>query len=178
MRIYTKTGDKGETGTFRGRMSKGDILADALGNLDELNSWIGLCRELLDDVNLSGKLGEFQKNLLSIGSKLAGYKHSKSVDVVGVGIEDVERLEKLIDGINAGLPKIANFILPTGSGVAAYLQVARAVARRAERSIVRCGLSGFENDFAYLNRLSDVLFVIARSVNIKLGGKEEIWKRV
>ncbi len=160
-KIYTKTGDLGTTGTFYGRMAKSDQLAQALGAIDELNSWIGLCRNL--GVSLDSELRKMQGNLLTIGSQLAGSeKRLKN--------EETKKLEKLIDKLTKDLPKLTNFIYPTG-----YLQVTRAVCRRAEREVVAVEIKE-KNILKYLNRLSDALFTMARWVNYKMGVKEEVWR--
>ncbi|TSC85247.1 MAG: ATP/cobalamin adenosyltransferase [Microgenomates group bacterium Gr01-1014_16] len=172
-KIYTKTGDKGETGTFRGRMGKGDQLATAIGSVDEVNSWIGVCREdsrfKIQDSILDKELKKIQNNLFIIGSILAGSKRYK------FNRYETTKLEKLIDKLEAKLPKINNFVYPIG-----HLQVARSVARRAEREVVALKDSGFkiqDSILGYLNRLSDALFVMARWVNLKTDVKEEIWKQ-
>lgn len=167
MPIYTKKGDKGKTKTFLGEMSKGDALAEALGTIDELNSWIGGCRYELKVVNR--ELKRIQTNLLVIGSGLAG---SKAQRLKGT---EVKRLEKLIDKLTEELPPLKNFIYPLGG-----LQVARAVCRRAERRVVSYQLTvdnkSIKPVVKYLNRLSDALFTMARWVNFKMGIEEEIWK--
>src|SRR3989344_4489697 len=172
-KIYTKTGDRGRTGTFRGRMAKSDELAETLGAVDELNSWIGLCRAKLtiDNGQLTVEMKRIQKDLLVIGSGLAG----SGVKISGT---ETKRLERLIDKLTKDLPKLANFIYPTGE-----LQVARAVCRKAERRVVSYRLSVVgegkkfdENILKYLNRLSDALFTMGRWVNRKQGGVEEVWR--
>lgn len=164
-KIYTKNGDKGMTGTLKGRVSKGDCQTEALGVIDELNSWIGVCRVQTTDVD--EELRRIQNNLLTLGSGLAGSD-------LRIGNYELRRLEKLIDRLTKDLPKLNNFIFPTGSGGAEYLQVARVVARRCEREVVR---AMYEDKIVlkYLNRLSDALFTMARWVNWKAGGKEEVW---
>ncbi len=160
-KIYTKTGDKGETGTMVGRMVKSDQLAAAIGSIDELNSWIGLCRS---QPHFDKELKQIQNNLFIIGSILAGSKAQ------GFKGSEVTKLERLIDKLEAKLPKINNFVYPIG-----YLQVARSVARRAEREVVALEIKT-NNILKYLNRLSDALFVLARWVNLQLRIKEEVWK--
>ena len=164
-KIYTRAGDRGTTGTFYGRMSKGDILAEAIGTIDELNSAIGLSRFR---TSVDADLQRIQKNLLTIGSSLSG-------SGLKLGIQETKNLEKTIDKLTKELPKLSNFIYPTGS-----LQLARAICRRAERQTV-----GYMNQdtrymnkdiLKYLNRLSDTLFTLARFVNCKSGTVEEIWK--
>ena len=159
-KIYTKTGDKGNTGTFGGRMSKSDQLAVALGSVDELNSWVGFCRK--GDF-LDGELKRIQKNLLTIGSGLAG-------SGLKINSAETRRLEKLIDKLTKDLPKLTNFIHPVGE-----LQVARSVCRRTEREVVALEIKD-KNILKYLNRLSDALFTMGRWANYKSGIKEEIWK--
>jgi len=165
-KIYTKTGDKGETGTIVGRMSKSDQLAVAIGSIDELNSWIGLCRS---HTKLEDELRKIQNNLFVIGSTMAGSKRRK------FKASETKRLEKFIDKLTLQLPKLDNFVYPVG-----YLQVARSVARRAEREVValeiKKNISSMKNILKYLNRLSDALFVMARRVNLQLKIKEEVWR--
>ena len=169
-KIYTKRGDKGKTRTFFGEMSKAESLAEALGGIDELNSWIGLCRTKIQKTNdkytnqIQKELFKIQTNLMVINSILAGAKNQKIRD------SEIKRLEKLIDKLTLELPELKNFIYPVG-----YLQVARAVARRAEREIVALETKD-KNILKYINRLSDALFVVARFVNKQNGLVEETWK--
>ena len=174
-KIYTKTGDKGETGTMRGRMSKSDRLAAALGSIDELNSWIGVVRSNSPLAPLFIKergIKDIQTNLFVIGSILAGSKRYKFRS------SETTKLEKLIDKLEAKLPKINNFVYPVG-----YLQVARSVARRCERAVVSyqlsvtSGVEQLDNILKYLNRLSDALFVMARWVNLQSKIPEEVWRQ-
>ena len=173
-KIYTKTGDRGTTGTFRGRMAKDDQLAQALGAVDELNSWVGLCYNSpltplfikergTKEVSLDNELKRVQNNLFIIGSQLAASEKR-------LRDEETKRLEKLIDKLTKDLPKLSNFIFPMG-----YLQVARAVCRRAEREVVKAEIKE-KNILKYLNRLSDALFTMGRWVNFKMGVKEEVWR--
>ncbi|KKS31995.1 MAG: Cob(I)yrinic acid a,c-diamide adenosyltransferase [Candidatus Amesbacteria bacterium GW2011_GWA2_42_12] len=183
-KIYTKTGDKGMTGTFYGRMSKADDLAEALGAIDELNSWIGVVRispPFVPPLNLSGGnfLKDIQTNLMIINSILAGSTKHKFKS------EETKKLERLIDKLTKDLPELKNFIYPIG-----YLQLARAVCRRAERRAVIYINSKPEilrskeikNIVKYLNRLSDALFVMGRWKNQALlrqgfgEAREEVWK--
>ena len=187
-KIYTKTGDRGKTKTFLGEMSKADNLAEALGSVDELNSWLGLCRSLIFNLkfeilnqysNLNAQLKNIQTNLLIIGTILAG---SKKYDLKIINYE-TRKLEKEIDKMTEELPKLTNFIYPIGD-----IQVARSVCRRAERVVVRF-FSGTPFGFPpnlggknkggilkYLNRLGDYLFVLGRWVNRNNEIEEEVWK--
>ena len=182
-KIYTKTGDRGTTGTFHGRMAKSDQLATAIGTVDELNSWIGMVRIsplFVPPLKLRGgnpkgegdigvELKRIQNDLLVIGSQLAGSEKR-------INGAETKHLEKMIDKLTKELPKLANFIYPTG-----YLQVARAVCRRAEREVVAAAIKE-KNILKYLNRLSDALFTMGRWVNWTLlrqgygGVKEEVWR--
>lgn len=172
-KIYTKRGDGGETGTLKGRMSKGNQIAIALGTVDELNTWIGVCYEntLFEEIKID--LNRIQNNLLIIGSGLAGSNKK-------IGKLETKFLEKRIDDMMLKLPELSNFIFPTGREVAAFMQVARTVARRAEREVVAIGekegVVVDKNILIFLNRLSDYLFTLARFVNLRLGGKEQVWK--
>ncbi len=159
-KIYTKTGDKGNTGTFYGRISKSDQLAGALGAIDELNSAIGVCRHA---TSLDEELRRMQKNLLTIGSSLSG----SGLKISG---SETTNLEKLIDKLTKELPKLANFIYPIGQ-----LHLARAICRRAEREVVALEIKD-KNILKYLNRLSDALFTLGRWTNFNMGVEEEVWK--
>src|SRR3989304_10599217 len=167
MKIYTKTGDRGRTGTFYGRMGKGDQLAEAPGAIDELNSWVGTCREnsrfKIQDSVIEKELKRIQTNLLTIGSGLAG-------SGLKVRYQENKNLEYKIDKWTRDLPKLANFVYPGGE-----LQVARSVCRRAEGRVVALGIKE-KNTLKYLNRLSDALFVMGRWINHKLKIPEEVWR--
>ena len=173
-KIYTKAGDRGTTGTCHGRMPKSDQLAMAIGTVDELNSWVGLCRSQIQNSNnkftnqVQIELKKIQNNLLIIGSELAGSEKR-------LRNEEIKRLERLIDKLTKDLPKLSNFIYPTGN-----LQVARSVCRRAEREVIAVlnaqPSTHNKNILKYLNRLSDALFTMGRWVNSKLGLEEEVWR--
>ncbi len=170
-KIYTKTGDEGTTGTLLGRMSKSDQLAHTLGSVDELNSWIGLCRsEMPKQLAVMEKvLKDIQNNLMVIGAVLAGSKGVK------ISAAETEKLERLIDNLSNDLPKLDNFIYPGGILSSAHLHIARTVSRRVEREVVALAQAN-KHVLTYLNRLSDALFTIARWINWKLGGLEETWR--
>lgn len=160
-KVYTKKGDKGETGTFHGRISKSDQLAITLGTIDELNSWIGVCGQ-------DKELYRIQTNLMTINSILAGSKKHK------FGSYETIHLEKLIDKLTKDLPELKNFIYPVG-----HLQVARTVCRRAERELVLLNANSkmlAPNILKYINRLSDALFTMARTHNLQNGVLEKTWK--
>ncbi len=171
-KIYTKTGDKGTTGTINGRHKKSDQLPVALGSVDELNSWMGFFRasvSMQDErfLGIDRELLEMQNNLLIIGSILAGARNK-------IKRQEIRNLEKLIDRYTDELPVVRNFIFPVGN-----LQVIRSVARRAEREVVLYKNEGGVVDvniLAYLNRISDALFVLGRWVAKETRLEEKIWK--
>jgi cob(I)alamin adenosyltransferase len=179
MRIYTKTGDSGETGLFDGtRVSKADPRVDAYGCVDELGAWIGLVRSNGTDEDLDAALTRIQRDLFAMGSLLADPTHkiSARVDKAVLGDEDIHRLEHLIDTLELGLPPLRRFILAGGSPVAAHLHVARAVCRRAERVVIALGpREPGDPCIQYLNRLGDLLFVMARAANHRAGVPEVEW---
>ena len=185
MKIYTKTGDSGETGLFGGgRVSKADPRVAAYGDADELNAWLGLTRASLRNVSESGELmamiEQIQRDLFALGSRLAdpGHKIAGRVTKATIGASDIARLEAWIDQLEAQLPPLTRFILP-GGGAGASLHVARTVCRRAERAMVallQADNAAFESDLlVYVNRLSDLLFVMARSANRRAGTQEIEW---
>lgn len=177
MPIYTKKGDRGKTSTLRKnhgktvRISKSSCNTEAFGNIDELNSYTGVIISQLQDNPLKEKLYRLQKNLLTIGSIIAGSD-------LKLSFIETRKLEKEIDLMDKKLPKLTNFIYPGGNIISAKLHYLRTLARRAERSVV--GLSETEKVapliLKYLNRLSDYLFTLARNENFKLGVKEKIWR--
>jgi cob(I)alamin adenosyltransferase len=165
LKIYTKQGDKGTTAVYTStvvRMDKDDILLDCYGTLDELNSYIGLCASNITEKTLEAQqdtLLTCQQQLFAIGFALSD---SDKLDVSGI-----DHLETNIDELQANLPPQTSFILPGGSVLAAHLHVARTVARRAERRLVSVSKHYAVSDIslAYVNRLSDYLFVLARHSN-------------
>ena len=180
MKIYTRTGDAGGTALFGGmRVSKADPRVAAYGDVDELNACLGTVRaqsELAGDV--TGLLEQVQKDLFAIGARLAdpAEKIAERVTKVAVTDADVQRLEEWIDRFEAELSPLRRFILPGGNRTGALLHLSRTVCRRAERSIVALGTEGVEVQLlAYINRLSDLLFVIARVVNHRAGQPEVEW---
>lgn len=178
MKIYTKTGDKGTTSLIYGhRVSKDDARVEAYGTCDETNSMIGLALSFVNKENFQGKeileevYHKIQTNLFHVGAELATPK-GKEVKW-SVASSDIEQLEKQIDEWNEVLPELTNFILPGGHSAGAAFHVARTIARRAERCAVSLGEEVNPLVLAYLNRLSDLLFVTARYVNDQLASKEQ-----
>lgn len=171
MKIYTKKGDKGETGLLGNvRVSKAHIRVDAYGHVDELVSVMGLVRSMTEDQQLSEILGSIQLELFFLSSELAT---PPGRDVMGevVEAESIEFMEQEIDRCDEELPPLKSFILPGGSVVASYLQLARTVCRRAERSVVHLAAEESVRPLLvqYLNRLSDLLFALGRRVNFREG---------
>ena len=164
-RIYTRSGDKGETSLGDGsRVSKLDPRVAAMGDVDELNSLLGW----------AGGLDRIQNELFDLGADLS-VPYAGDEDRLRVTDEAVERLEQEIDEVNAGLPDLRSFVLPGGSELAAQLFLGRAVCRRAERAVLAVPDT---NPLAavYLNRLSDLLFVLARAANAEVGVDEPLWR--
>lgn len=178
MRIYTKSGDSGETGLCGGsRVWKNHARIAACGEVDELNAAIGLTRTLRPPATVDGTLDRVQRDLFHLGADLATESREESARPRIVA-EHVERLESDIDGSDAELPPLRHFILPGGSPLAAHLHLARAVCRRAERAAVTLSQSeGVSPDaIRYLNRLSDLLFVLARAANAEAGVPDVVWE--
>ena len=178
MKIYTKTGDKGETSLFAGgRVPKCHIRVEAYGTIDELNSVLGVARAAEPSQQADLWLEQVQNQLFHLGSDLATPLDAKADWVTRVMADDVKWLEATIDQMTAELSPLKNFILPGGTAAAAHLQVARAVCRRAERLIVALGEGEDIGDhvLAYVNRLSDWLFTLARYENMLAGESESKW---
>jgi cob(I)alamin adenosyltransferase len=175
MKIYTKTGDKGETSLLGGtRVSKAHHKLEAYGTVDELNSTIGLIAAMNPVHQIF--LLKIQHKLFNIGSVLAAEK-DLTFPLPELTDEDIKLLENEIDRLNEKLPKLKNFILPGGSVISAYTQIARCVCRRAERNVVCLDDSNYTTIVGYLNRLSDYFFVLSRDF-LRLEGVEEIkWEK-
>lgn len=181
VKIYTRTGDKGETSLFGGkRVVKSSGRVDTYGTVDELNSVVGVAVAHLgvSERAVKKELEKIQNDLLGIGSYLAspGMK-SQEVRIKHLP-KRVEELEKYIDLLTAKLPELRNFILPGGGKAGAFLHQARTVCRRAERRLVALANKEEVDDsiLKYFNRLSDALFTMARFVNHREKKKETIWK--
>ncbi|HET8539525.1 MAG TPA: cob(I)yrinic acid a,c-diamide adenosyltransferase [Anaeromyxobacter sp.] len=179
MKIYTKTGDSGETGLFGGpRVKKSDRRVEAYGEVDELNAALGVVRALVEDPELDGQLARIQEELFCVGAELATPHGAKARSAIPpVDAAWTARLEAAMDGWDGELPPLARFVLPGGTRTAAALHLARTLCRRAERHVVALA-SEVEVDpavLAYLNRLSDFLFVAARVANHRARKEEPLW---
>jgi len=178
MKIYTKTGDAGETSLFDGtRVSKADARVDAYGDVDELNAWLGLARAHGVGSDIDGDVARIQRDLFAVGARIAdpAEKIAARVTKAVVTDADVQRLEELIDRLETELPPLRRFILAGGTAAGAALHVARTVCRRAERKVVSLLPAPDATVLQYLNRLSDLLFVMARAVNHRAGTAETEW---
>ena len=177
MAIYTKKGDRGETSLYdvdarkAKRISKSSDRIEAIGSIDEVNSLLGVAASFVKYKKTIKFIEDIQRDLLTIGSMLAGSKLKLSED-------RVDDLEEIIDELEGKLPVLSNFILPCGSTPAAHLQQARSVVRRAERVLVKLGQKENVDEIIlmYINRLSDLLFMLAREQNSKAKVKDKIWK--
>jgi len=179
MKIYTKTGDLGDTGLFDGtRVSKADPRVDAYGEVDELNAWLGMVRANGVDDEIGGLVERLQRDLFAVGSTLADPRHkiAKRVEKALITDADIARLEEWIDSFEKELTPLTRFILAGGSKAGAGLHVARTVCRRAERRMVALGDGEVDPVvLIFVNRLSDLLFVMARLVNARAGIPETEW---
>ncbi len=181
MKIYTKTGDTGETGLFAGpRVRKDDPRIEAYGAVDELNAVLGLARCEKPPVEIDELLAQVQNELFDVGAELSTPDPiSRGTNFVGE--PQIAALEKTIDDFEAKLSPLRTFILPGGSSLAAWLHFARTVCRRAERRVVTLGaeVSNKVSPFVviYLNRLSDLLFVLARAVNQSASVDDVQWRK-
>jgi cob(I)alamin adenosyltransferase len=180
MKIYTKTGDSGETGLFGGqRVSKASLRVEAYGEIDELNSTVGWARVEISDPDLDAILNRIQNDLFEIGAELGSTEDRKQKSTLPLITEpQVEVLERAIDKYEQGPPALTTFVLPGGCESAARFHVARCVCRRAERALVTLGAQESLRGelFRYVNRLSDLLFVLARYANHAAGVADVPWK--
>ena len=179
MKIYTKTGDSGETSLFdQTRVSKADARVDAYGEVDELNACLGAARAAAVDEEISSLIEGLQKDLFALGARLAdpSSRIAGRVTKASLGETDVRRLEQTIDRLELTVPPLRRFILPGGSPAGALLHLARTVCRRAERRVIGLGADAVHPIvIVYLNRLSDLLFVMARAVNHRAAVPETEW---
>ena len=177
-KIYTKTGDKGETSLIGGtRVPKHHLRIESYGTIDELNSYIGLVNATVENQNMKNILSVIQNKLFTIGSMLASDPETSKMKIPELKISDVELLENEIDAMNAILPELKNFILPGGNAIVSYCHVARCVCRRAERLVVHLSSESKVDSLViiYLNRLSDYLFVLSRLIAHEFGAPEIPW---
>ena len=177
MKIYTRTGDGGETSLFGGaRVAKNDPRIEAYGTVDELNSFIGVARAAWAESPIDTQLHQAQMDLFEIGAHLASPGTSR---FPGVETSRIEELERAIDRMEQELEPLKSFILPGGTLAASHLHVTRTVCRRAERLVVALNdpAPATQSTIAYLNRLSDFLFVAARFANARAGVGDVPWKR-
>ncbi|MFN0016458.1 MAG: cob(I)yrinic acid a,c-diamide adenosyltransferase [Saprospiraceae bacterium] len=178
-RIYTKTGDAGETGLFGGaRVPKSHARVDAYGTVDELNSFIGLLYDSLDDKAVRELLLKIQHRLFSIGATLASDPGGEFAMPSGIQEADIQGLETAMDAMDEHLPELKNFILPGGYPTVSLCHVCRTVCRRAERLVVALHTQDPVEPLVlqYLNRLSDYFFVLARYIGHQAGAEEIVWR--
>jgi cob(I)alamin adenosyltransferase len=179
MKIYTKTGDKGNTSLIGGkRVPKYHNRIEAYGTIDELNSYMGLIRDLIDDKNIKLIVSDIQSKLMHASSVLATETEEAQKKYAKIIEKDINTLEKEIDRMNNELPPLTKFILPGGHQTVSHCHIARTICRRAERNIVLVADKDYVDDIVvkYVNRLSDYLFTLARYMSNKLGADEIEWK--
>ena len=181
-KLYTKTGDDGTTGLLSGkRVSKHHVRIKAYGTVDELNAWVGMIRNFEIDNNTENTLIKIQSELMIVAAQLADDNISKTSKLVNtlkpISQGNVEYLERQIDLINNELPELKNFVIPSGHFIVSYSHLARCACRRAERLITELNQieSVPEIIIAYINRLSDFLFILARKLSKDYEVKEIIW---
>jgi cob(I)alamin adenosyltransferase len=181
MSIYTRTGDKGKTSLFSGqRVSKADLRIEVCGTIDELNSTLGVVLSIRYlALSIRKELIKIQKDLLEIGSILANPNPKYSIQNTKYFLIRVKEFEKLIDEMAESLPPLKNFILPGGGKTGARLHLSRAVCRRLERGIVELNERQKTDSsiIIYFNRLSDLLFTMARFANFKEKKKDKVWEK-
>jgi cob(I)alamin adenosyltransferase len=178
-KIYTKTGDKGLTSLIGGtRLPKHHIRIEAYGTVDELNSHIGLLRDLVDHAETTELLISIQDRLFTMGSQLAADPVKNKMELPSLFEEDIIALEKAIDKMDAVVPEMKSFVLPGGHVHVSHCHIARCVCRRAERAVLRLAENEKVEDilFKYLNRLSDYLFMLSRWLTVEYKATEIPWK--
>ena len=187
-KVYTRTGDRGDTALVGGkRVAKDSPRVDAYGAIDELNSIVGLAR-VFNEENLAageahqfldGVLCQIQDELFDLGSELATPPEFFKEGMYQVGAEQIKKLEKLMDRCQADLEPLKSFILPGGGRIGAYLHQCRTVCRRAERDVLRLSRTEEINAdvIKYINRLSDLFFILARWISKQMGEREYLWQR-
>lgn len=178
-KIYTKTGDKGQTSLIGGtRLPKHHIRIEAYGTVDELNSFIGLVRDSVSEKELFDLLIEIQDRLFTMGSLLAADPEKNKMQLPQLNESDVVVLEKAIDKMNETLPEMKSFVLPGGHTTVSHCHIARCVCRRAERAVLKLAENEKVDEitYKYLNRLSDYLFVLSRKLTQDFKANEIPWK--
>ena len=178
-KIYTKTGDKGQTSLIGGtRLPKHHIRIEAYGTVDELNSHIGLLRDVTEEKNTFDLLIHIQDRLFTIGSHLAADPEKNKMQLPALFEDDIVALENAIDAIDAVVPEVKSFVLPGGHVHVSYCHIARCVCRRAERAVLRLAENEKVDEIysKYLNRLSDYLFMLSRWYTLQLKAEEIPWK--
>ena len=178
MKLYTKTGDDGTTGLFGGgRVPKASIRVEAYGTVDETNAAIGVARATKLDASIEAVLAPIQEDLFTLGAELACVPGKEGkLSMTPIGEPDIARLERAIDEADAACAPLKSFVLPGGSPQAAALHVARTVCRRAERAVLAMSDAPARGDLVvYLNRLSNLLFALARRANAAVGVADVPW---
>lgn len=179
VKIYTRAGDDGSTGLLgQGRVPKSDPRVEAFGSVDELNAALGTVRALDAEHWLEAELERAQNDLFTLGAELATNSDQALAALARLSDADVSRLESWIDRLEEGLPALRNFILPSGTPLGAQLHLARTICRRAERRLVALAAAAAIEPrlIRYLNRLGDLLFVMARWCNARAGATETPWQ--
>lgn len=180
MKIYTKTGDQGQTALIGGRrVSKADARIDTYGTVDELNAWIGLLRDQPINSNRRDILKDIQDRLFTVGAELATDPEKKvNRPMPSIHPDDITGLEQAIDAMDAALPPLKAFVLPGGHQSVSFCHLARTVCRRAERLVTALHTETPTDALVlqYLNRLSDYLFMLSRKMAQELTAEEVIWK--
>jgi cob(I)alamin adenosyltransferase len=179
LKIYTKTGDKGQTSLLGGtRVPKHHIRIEAYGTVDEFNSWIGLLRDSVTDEHIKAVLIDTQDRLFTIGSSLASDPAKSKVKIPHLSEEDIVMLEREIDIMDEVLPEMKSFVLPGGHETVSHCHIARCVCRRAERRIIHLAENEQVDEIIirYFNRLSDYLFMLSRKLTQDLKVNEVPWK--
>ncbi len=178
MKVYTKKGDGGTTGLIGGtRILKSSLRIESYGTVDELNSYIGLLRDLVEKEEMKNQLLEVQDRLFTLGSHLAADPEKSKMKLPDIGTEDVENLENWIDEMEGQLEPMRFFVLPGGHSTVSFSHIARCVCRRAERLVVDLNQTEPVEPIVmkYLNRLSDYIFVLSRKLTLDLNAEEKPW---
>lgn len=179
MKIYTKSGDQGKTSLLGGkRVSKADVRIHAYGTVDELNSYVGLLKDIDSVPSRKDFLKHIQDSLFSIGAILAADPDGNKNIVPSMKLSNIQSLENEIDKMEESLPKMKNFVLPGGHTFVSYCHISRCVCRRAERWIIQLSEDQPVDEYViqYMNRLSDYLFVLARKISQEVESEEIPWK--